>query len=217
MIEFSKQLLLSSLDLIPAHTWYADPSGALTFVNQRCADYLGIPKDHPLRFGTASGGAWDSHLAFLHPDDHDASRKSWSAAISSGSARATTFRVRNVDGVYRWFLSRAEPHRDENGELLFWIGINLDIEERKQAEFYLAEGQRLAHTGSWAFNAEGFEFWSTELFHIHGLDPNDNAPSISDYLALVHPEDRGYVTDVIQRVLAAPQQLRVYKADRAAG
>jgi len=43
------------------------------------------------------------------------------------------------------------------GILLYWIGINPDIEDRKQAEFYLAEGQRLAHMGSWAFNADGFD------------------------------------------------------------
>ena len=201
MIDFPKPLLLSNLNLVPAHTWYADPSGALTFVNQRCADYLGLPKDHPLRFGMVSGGAWDAHIAFLHPDDHDASRKAWSTCIDSASAGEFTFRIRNVDGVYRWFLSRAEPHRDGDGELLFWVGINLDIEEQKQAEFYLAEGQRLAHTGSWAFNARGFEFWSAELFQIHGLAPSGNAPSIPDYLALVHPEDRDSVTREIQGML----------------
>ena len=202
MIDLPKPLLLSSLNLVPAHTWYADPSGALTFVNQRCADYLGLPKDHPLRFGMEGGGAWDAHLAFLHPDDHDGSRKAWSTCINSASAGEFTFRIRNGDGVYRWFLSRAEPHRGADGELHFWIGINLDIEERKQAEFYLGEGQRLAHIGSWAFNAEGFEFWSSEMFRIHGLDPDGNAPSVTDYLALVHPDDREYVTREIQKMLA---------------
>src|SRR5262245_2383444 len=48
---------------------------------------------------------------------------------------------------------------------------------RKQAEFYLAEGQRLAHMGSWAFNAAGFDYWSPELFRIHGLDPSGKAPT----------------------------------------
>jgi PAS domain-containing protein len=59
--------LRATLDVIPAYTWYADPSGALTFVNKRHADYLGLPKDHPLRFGIATGAAWDSHIPFLHP------------------------------------------------------------------------------------------------------------------------------------------------------
>ena len=53
------------------------------------------------------------------------------------------------------------------------IGANLDIEELKLAEFCPADGQRLAHMGSWAFNAAEFDYWSSELFQIHGLDPKD--------------------------------------------
>ena len=66
--------------------------------------------------------------------------------------------------------------------------------------FYLAEGQRLAHTGSWAFNAAGFEYWSSELFRIHGLDPGGKTPTIAEYMALVHPEDRDDVTREIQKI-----------------
>ena len=54
--------LQATLNVIPAHTWYAAPSGALTFVNKRTADYLGLPKDHPLRFGIDIGAQWDAHL-----------------------------------------------------------------------------------------------------------------------------------------------------------
>jgi PAS domain S-box-containing protein len=86
--------------------------------------------------------------------------------------------------------------------LLYWIGINFDIEELKQAEFYLAEAQRLAHAGSWAFGDAGFEYWSSELFQIHGLKPGRKAPSIPEYMALVHPEDREFVTQNIQKMLA---------------
>src|SRR5258707_738339 len=68
--------------------------------------------------------------------------------------------------------------------------------------FYLAEAQRLAHTGSWAFTAAGFTHWSPELFAIHGLPPGGTAPSIAAYLALVHPDDREHVTQVIQKMLA---------------
>ena len=57
------------------------------------------------------------------------------------------FRVRNVDGACRWVLSRAEPVRAADGALLYWIGLDLDIEQRKQAEFYLAEGQRPMSVG----------------------------------------------------------------------
>ena len=191
-----------ALNLIPAHAWYASPSGALTFLNERGADYVGLPKDHPLRFGIDTGAEWDSHIPFLHPDDHEETRRVWSTCLRTGCAGQVSFRGRNAEGGYRWFLSCAEPVRASDGTLLYWIGVNLDIEERKQAEFYLAEGQRLAHMGSWAFNAAGFDHWSPELFRIHGLDPSGNAPTVEQYLALVHPEDREFVMQAIQKMLA---------------
>jgi formate hydrogenlyase transcriptional activator len=77
----------------------------------------------------------------------------------------------------------------------------LDVEDRKELAFYLAEAQRLAHTGSWAFTAAGFTHWSPELFAIYGLVPG-NAPSIPEYLALVHPDDREFVAQAIQKMLA---------------
>jgi formate hydrogenlyase transcriptional activator len=194
--------LQTTLNMIPAHTWYAAPGGSLTFANGRCADYLGLLKDHPLRFGVETGAAWDSHIPLLHPDDQDEARRVWSTCLTTASAGEVSFRVRNAQGTYLWFLSRAEPLRAKDGTLLYWIGINLDIEERKQAELYLAEGQRLAHTGSWAFNAAGFEYWSAELFEIHGLKPGAKAPTLPEYMALVHPEDRELVAQEVQKMLA---------------
>jgi PAS domain S-box-containing protein len=197
--------LQATLNLVPAYTWYALPSGALTFVNERAGDYNGLPKEHPLRFGIHTDADWDSHIPLLHPDDREETRRIWSECLRTGCPGEVSFRVRNAEGGYRWFLSRAEPVRAPNGTLLYWIGINLDIEERKQAEFYLAEGQRLAHMGSWAFAPGGFEYWSPELFEIHGLDPRSEVPTKEEYLALVHPEDREIVERQIQEMLASPR------------
>jgi PAS domain S-box-containing protein len=194
--------LRATLNVIPAYTWYASPSGALTFVNERGAEYLGLPENHALRFGTDTGAAWDSHLSMLHADDREATRKVWSECLKTGLPGEVSFRVGNGEGNYRWFVSRAEPLRGNDGTLLCWIGINFDIDERKKAEFYLAAGERLAHTGSWAFTPAGFEHWSPELLAIHGLDPASPPPSTQDYIALVHPDDREFVTQQIQAMLA---------------
>ena len=194
--------LQATLGKIPAYVWYAAPAGGLVFLNARCADYLGLASDHPLRSGRGTGAAWDSHIPFLHPDDHDETRRVWSHCLTTGGGAELNLRIRSAEGVYRWFLSRAEPHRGEDGAVQYWIGVNLDIEDRKQAEFYLAEAQRLAHTGSWAFEAAGFKHWSPELFAIHGLDPAGEPPSMTAYLALVHPDDREFVAQTIQEMLA---------------
>ena len=193
--------LRTTLNLIPAHTWYATPSGGLTFVNERCADYLGLAADHALRFGTAFEAAWDSHIPLLHPDDHDETRRVWSTCLGERAAGEVTFRLRSGEGAYRWFLSRAEPFRAPDGSILCWIGLNLDVEERKRAEFDLAEAQRVGRTGNWHFDADGFKRWSPELFSIHGLDPSGKTPTIPEYMALVHTDDRQFVAQSINRML----------------
>jgi PAS domain S-box-containing protein len=133
--------LQATLNVIPAYIWYAAPSGELTFVNKRTADYLGLPKDHPLRFGIDIGAPWDAHIPLLHPDDQEASRKIWSTCLRTGEADEFSQRVRNAQGGYRWFLSRVEPLRASDGTLLQWVGVNLDIEELKCAEQALRESE----------------------------------------------------------------------------
>src|SRR6267154_5472927 len=73
-----------------------------------------------------------------------------------------------------------------------WIGVNLEIEERSLAEFYLAEGQRLAHMGSWAWNAadRSAVYLSEEWYRSYGFDPALGAPVWEKRLERVHPEDR---------------------------
>lgn len=82
--------------------------------------------------------------------------------------------------------------------------------ERKRAEealrrsqFYLSEGERLAHKGSWALNPSGFfDHWSRELFQIYGLDPQKGPPTLDQYLASIHPEDRESMALTIRRMHA---------------
>ena len=174
-----EEQLQATLNVIPAYTWYANPSGGLTFVNKRQADYLGLPKEHPLRSGMDTGAAWDSHLAYLHPDDQEHTSMVWSECLRTGSAIELSFRVRNGEGAYRWFLCRAEPVRAANGTLLCWVGVNLDIEERKKVEFelrrsrgHLADAQKLSHTGCVGMERSTKRiFWSEEAARIYGYPP----------------------------------------------
>jgi PAS domain S-box-containing protein len=188
--------LQATLNVIPGHIWYAAPSGGLTFVNKLSADYLGLPKDHPLRFGTDIGAQWDAHIPYLHPDDHEDTRKAWSTCLRTGESGEQSFRVRNIQGGYRWFLSRAEPLWATDGTLLQWVGVNLDIEELKQAEdrlrrseAYLAGAQRLSHTGSFGWTPSTGELhWSDEVFRILEYDPSVE-PTIERVLQRIHPGD----------------------------
>src|ERR1700685_4257568 len=107
--------LRKTLNAIPAYTWYALPSGALTFMDERSADNHALPEDHPLRLGTDTGASWDSHISLLHPDDHDEARRLWSSCLRTESAYQAPFRVRNAQGEFRWYVTRAEPLRAADG------------------------------------------------------------------------------------------------------
>src|SRR6266508_5280653 len=155
--RFAAQLQ-AILNVLPAYTWYAAPSGGLTFVNKRTADYLGVPKDHPLRFGIDIDAQWDDWVPLLHPDDHEESRKYWSNCLRTGEADDNSYRVRSAQGDYRWFLTRFEPLRASDGTLLLWIGATLDIEELKCAEQALRESE-----GKFRDYAETTSDWFWEI------------------------------------------------------
>ena len=170
--------LQATLNVIPAYAWYAAPSGGLTFVNKRTADYLGLPKDHPLRFGIDIGAQWDAHIPLLHPDDQEKSRKSWSTCLRTGEFAEESFRARDAQGGYRWFRSRVEPLRAGDGTLLLWVGVNVDIEELKCAEQALRESEGkfrdYAETASDWFWEIGPDYKFTLLTeNAFGLDPAD--------------------------------------------
>jgi PAS domain S-box-containing protein len=130
LVEVNLQMGLNTL---PAQAWYARAAGALAFVNGATADYLGLPSDHPLRFAADLEAPWNAHLVFLHPEDRLASSRNWAEQIQTGHPRDGQFRILGANGIYRWFLTRAEPLRDSDGNVRYWVGVNIDIDDKKRA------------------------------------------------------------------------------------
>src|ERR1700683_1542141 len=211
------------VDSSPALIHTARPDGYLDYFNKPWLEYLGATLEE------VSGWNWRT---FIHPEDLEGIVATWLACLASGDVFEYETRVRRADGAYRWMFHRKVPLRDEGGNIVKWYGSSLDIEERKTAEeqlrrntgalqrseFYLAEGQRLGHMGSWAFDADGFDYWSPELFRMHGLDPASKPPSVQKYLGFVHPQDQQSMADMINRLVAeatpfgAPK--RIVRPDR---
>jgi PAS domain S-box-containing protein len=201
--RLNAQLLVDS---IPALIHTARPDGYLDYFNKPWLEYLGVTLDK------VTGWNWTS---FVHPEDVEGIVAKWRACLATGEVFEYETRVRSANGEYRWMFHRKVPLRDANGNIVKWYGSSLDIDERKTAEeqlrrnaqelqrseSYLAEGQRLAHMGSWAFDPDGFYYWSPELFRMHGLDPAGKPPSVQEYLECVHPQDRESMADIIKRIL----------------
>jgi PAS domain S-box-containing protein len=196
------------LNVLPTYTWYAAPRGALTFVNTRTADYLGIPNDHPLRFGIDIGATWDEWIPLLHPDDQEKARKYWSNCMRTGEAGELSYRVRSGQGDYRWFLTRFEPLRASDGTLLLWVGATLDIEELMRAQEALRESERSARSAIDGIaglvsilapngevetvNRQVFEYFGQSLEELKNWEATD----------AIHPEDLPHVAEIFTRALA---------------
>ena len=151
-VEANLQVTLNAL---PTQAWYARASGALAFVNGATADYLGLPSDHPLRFAADFEAPWNAHLVFLHPEDQPTSSRNWAEQIQTGRPRDDQFRILGADGKCRWFLSRAEPFRDSDGQVRYWVGVNIDIDDKKRASAALdAARQRIGRATQSAAIAE---------------------------------------------------------------
>jgi PAS domain S-box-containing protein len=201
-IQKSESNLRQVIDAIPALAWCMLPDGSNEFLNKGWHEYTGLSPEQ------SRGWGWQ---AAFHPEDLPPLMEKWQKMLASGESGEIEARLRRHDGAYRWFLIRAQAFRDESSNILRWYGTSTDIDDRKRAEealhrseFYLAEGQRLGHSGSWSFKPDGTcDYWSRELYEILGFDPKNGIPTIPDYLTRVHPEDRAVVEATIQRMIAA--------------
>jgi formate hydrogenlyase transcriptional activator len=202
----TENALRRAVDTTPAFIHTARPDGYLDYFNRGWLDFLGKSLED------VCGWRWTESV---HPEDVAGIVQKWHAALASGEPFEAEARVRRADGTYRALLHRKVPLHDEQGNIVKWFGSSIDIEDRKcaeeqlrrstqalqRSEFYLSEGQRLAHAGSWAFDSAGFEYWSPELFRIHGLDPANKAPTVQEYRDLLHPNDREFMANLIKRIL----------------
>jgi PAS domain S-box-containing protein len=110
-------------DLNPQCIWMGDPTGRLTYANQTLLDYLGFNEED------LNGERW---LKAFHADDRERVRLAWNHAVVTGEDYDLEARMlRARDGRARWWWVRAQPVRDEAGNILNWLGVNTDIDDRK--------------------------------------------------------------------------------------
>lgn len=113
------------LELSPQVVWFGRPDGQITYFNPYWYEYTGLTEKKAL------GDAWTSAI---HPEDRERVVESWQSAVRDSSDFAVELRLRGRDDKYCWFLARSRPARDESGKVDAWLGIAVDIEERKKAE-----------------------------------------------------------------------------------
>lgn len=177
---------LQALDSIPLQTWRSRADGFTEYLNKRWLDYTGMTFDQAL------GWQW---LAAIHPDDLPALSDTWGKVLTSGKPGEAEARMRRFDGVYRWFLFRAEPFQDESGAVAAWYGTNTDIEDRKHAEEKLRDSElnlrQLTETIPemlWSATSDGaIDYCNTRLLDYTGFSAEEVKGD--NWTKLLHPDD----------------------------
>ncbi len=111
--------------------WTTDPDGSVIPDSPTWREFTGQTYDQ------WKGTGW---LDAIHPDDRAAAAGAWASAVARRETYAIEYRVRRADGVYRWTVARGVPVREVDGRIREWVGMNIDIDDRKRAE----EGLRAA-------------------------------------------------------------------------
>ena len=195
-------------DLSPQIPWLADGSGKVIRYHERWQAMLGSSDADARRAWSTAG----------HPDDLPGLSAAWARSIATGSAFDREHRVRLANGAYRWFRSRAFPHRNADGAIDGWYGVSEDIDEFKRTRAELDESrQRLAdneerlrlamagaHLGAFDWDLRsGTGWWSARSCEIAGFVSGQSVTR-EQHARLIAPEDRERVrTELIQILKSA--------------
>ena len=113
--------------------WMCDTEGRNTHVSKPFLRLVGRSQEQ------ITGVGW---FDLIHPDEAEKLVEAWKECIRTDGVWDREFRIMGVDGVWHYLLGRGVPVRNDEGRVLGWVGINLDIDRLKMAEQALREGDR---------------------------------------------------------------------------
>jgi PAS domain S-box-containing protein len=202
-LRSSEAYLAEAQRLSRTGSWAWSPDTDVRYWSEECYRVLGFdPQDGVPRM--------EELIRRIHPDDQPAFRESTKRAKHSKLDEEVNYRIVHPGGAVRDIHSIGHPVFSPCGDLIEYTGTVIDITERKraedelrQSEFYLAEAQRLTHTGSWVWQVAGRDalYLSDEWYRIYGFDPKQGMPKWEERLRRVHPEDRDRWQGTIERAI----------------
>jgi PAS domain S-box-containing protein len=157
----------------------------------------------------------EEFLRLVHSEDRDRFNERIDKAFSEKADFVQDYRIVLTDGTVKHIHGIGHPVLDETGNIVEYVGTDADVTERKRAEealqrseSYLAEAQKLTHTGSWAAQVSQKEnvywsnvYWSKEMYRIFGLDPGPTPPSPMEVARRLHPEYAPDHPRVVERAI----------------
>jgi PAS domain S-box-containing protein len=181
-------------DSMPHLVWISRPDGYHVYFNRRWYEELGIDARQSL------GEGWREHL---HPDDRERSSRAWHHSLATGEDFHIEYRFRTAHGEYRWYLGRAVPARDNQGQIVRWYGTCTDIHDRKREEERQRQTQKLESIGLLAGGvAHDFNNLLTGIMGNASLALEDTGPAAEDKIRRI--------LDAAERAAHLTRQLLAY-------
>ncbi|MFL6466932.1 MAG: PAS domain S-box protein, partial [Pyrinomonadaceae bacterium] len=159
-------------ELSPQFVFMSTPDGSITYVNQYGQDFLGKRLEELL------GDGWSRSI---HPDAQHAELRKWRAAALNKTDYESDVPLLHRDGTYRTVYARAQQMVGEDGQVLYWIGTALDIEDRKQAQEKLRANENqlrlitdaIPALVSYIDDEERYQFVNRQYSEWFGLPPEE--------------------------------------------
>ncbi|TCZ71415.1 PAS domain-containing sensor histidine kinase [Flaviaesturariibacter aridisoli] len=120
--EREEERIRRMVDALPLMAWTAGPEGAISYLNARWYAYTGQEPE------TALGSGW---ISAVPSSERGELAERWNKCLIDGTPYEAETRYRRHDGVLRWHSARAEPIRDTDGTILYWLGVSHDIHDQK--------------------------------------------------------------------------------------
>ena len=178
----SEQKFHAISDSVDQMIWSTLPDGFHDYYNRRWYEFTGVPD------GSTDGDAW---TGMFHPEDQDRARRVWQHSLDTGDPYQIEYRLRHRSGHYRWVLGRAQPVRDETGQIVRWYGTCTDIDEQVKAREALANSRDLLEEAVRERTKELAELYQKTPVILHSIDGEGHLTSVSDrWLAFMGYDSR---------------------------
>ncbi len=197
----SEESLLEAQRLSHMGSWRRDVASGAVTISPEIYRIFGI-----------SPGEEDSKADFwvsrIHPEDRKRVVELVQRSQIDKADYQSDYRIVLPDGSIKHLHAIGHPVLNESGDIIEFVGTSIDVTAAKQAEAtlrqseaYLAEAQRLSHTGSWAWiPATGeMRYWSEECYRVLGFDPQSGPPQFETVFQRIHPEDQPKSAETVER------------------
>jgi len=198
-LKASQERYRDLAEAMPQIVWTADAQGSVTYWNRRWYEYTGLQVENSL--GLAG-------VDQVHPEDRDRTLTLWNQAIAQETELEIEYRIRGWDGTYRWFISRAIPTRDRQGQVTGWIGTITDIDHQKHLEERFQLVLQAVNGLVFDWNLQTNEVYRSEqLYELIGIHPNEAPASATWWHERIHPDDAARLRPQMQELFAGTGEL----------